>query len=270
MIFQIKVMKKIILFFTALILFLTLTSCKNNDSKLELLESKSMILYVGQTGQFDEGYEYSTTDVEVIQITGNQYHTLKEGSATVTVREGENKIGVYLIAVYGNKSVELINLNLVDAPTNLVNKQVVKLEYTLDPVEANDYDAIVWESLNPDVATIDRYGVVTVLKTGEVTFTLTAINTNVKKEFKFTVLPRETVFELNHAKILGIVGNTEKILDVNVITDYQFDGNVTWFTEDESVVTVAQDGTTSFLKAGSTNVGIKGNINGQELKRVVV
>ena len=65
-----------------------------------------------QTGEFDEGYEYSTTDVEVIEITGNQYRTLKEGSAVVTVREGENKIGVYIIAVNGVETVNLKNINL--------------------------------------------------------------------------------------------------------------------------------------------------------------
>jgi hypothetical protein len=201
-------MKRIILFITTLILFFSLSSCRNNKEVLELLESKSMVLYVGQTGEFDEGYEYSTTDVEVIEITGNQYRTLKEGSAVVTIREGENKIGVYIIAVNGVETVNLKNINLVNEPSHLTNKEKIKLEYSLDPVGANDYDAIVWESLNPDVATIDRFGNVEVLKTGEVTFTLTAINTNIKKEFKFTVLPRETVFELNHAKVLGIVGET--------------------------------------------------------------
>ena len=257
--------KRIILFIAALILFLSLTSCGNKTPELELLESKTFIFEIGQTGTFDEGYEYSTNDVEVIEITGNQYRTLKEGSAVVTVREGENKIGVYVIAVYGTKTVELKDLSLVNGPAHLVNKQVVQLVYELNPVGANDYDAIVWESSNPEVATIDRNGVVTVLNTGEVTFTLTAINTNIKKEFKFTVLPRETVFELNHSKVLGIVGTTENFLDVNVVTDYEYDGNVTWFSEDESIVTVAQDGTTSFIKAGQTNVGITANINGKEV-----
>jgi hypothetical protein len=257
-------MKRIVLFFTALILFLSLTSCRKNEG-IELLDSKSMILYVGQTGTFDEGYEYSTNDVEIIQINGNQYRTLKEGSATVTVREGENKIGVYIIAVYGVETVELKDLKLVNAPSHLENKQKIKLQYELDPVGANDYAAIVWESLNPDVATIDRFGNVEVLKTGEVTFTLSAIDTQIKKEFKFEVLPRETVFKTSHPKLLGIVGETQKILSVNVVTDYSFDGNVTWFTEDSSIVNITQDGTTSFLKPGTTNVGIKGIVNGQEL-----
>ena len=257
-------MKKLILFFTTLILFFTLSSCRKEEP-IELLESESIVMYVGQSGEFNAKYEYSTTDVEVIELIDNTYRTLKEGSAVVTVRDGKNKIGVYLIAVYGNKVVKLEDLKLVDAPSNLVNKQNIRLQYETYPIDANNFDAIVWESLNPEVATIDRYGNVTPLKTGEVTFVLTAVNGNVQKEFKFNVLPRQTVFELSYSKIVGLVGQTEKILDVNVITDYEFDGNVTWFSDDESIVSVTQDGTTSFLKAGQTNVGIKSVINGEDL-----
>lgn len=259
-------MKKIILFITTLILFLSLTSCRNKEVPLELLDSKTMTLYVGETGQFDAGYEYSTNDVEVIELTNNQYRTLKEGSAVVTVREGENKIGVYLISVYGRETVALKDLTLVNAPSHLTNQEKIKLEYVTDPVNANDYDAIVWESSNPEVATIDREGNVNPLKLGEVTFTLTAVNTNIKKEFKFTVDPRETVFKLNYPKMVGIVGNTEKVLDVKVITDFTYDGNVTWFTEDESIVSITQDGTTTFNKAGITKVGIRGVIGGSDVE----
>ena len=258
-------MKKIILFVITLVLFLSSTSCEKQTQQIELLDSKSMVLYVGETGQFDASYEYSTEDVEIIELTGNQYRTLKEGSAVVTVREGESKIGVYLIAVYGKETVALKDLKLVDEPSHLTNLTKTKLEYATDPANANDYDAIVWESLNPEVATIDRDGNVNPLKTGEVTFKLTAVNTNISKEFKFTVNPRETVFEINYPKVVGIEGETEKILSVNVVTDYSFDGTVTWSSEDPSIVTVKQDGTTTFVKPGSTNVVIKGTINGAEV-----
>ena len=258
-------MKKIILFIFTLILFLSSTSCREKEVPLELLDSKSITLYVGETGEFDASYQYSTEDVEVIELTGNQYRTLKEGSAVVTVREGENKIGVYLIAVYGRETVALKDLKLVDEPSHLTRLTQTKLEYATDPVNANDYDAIVWESLNPEVATIDRDGNVMPLTTGEVTFKLTAVNTNISKEFKFTVEPRQTVFKINVPKVLGFAGTTEDILDVEVITDFSFDGSVTWFSEDESVAKVSQTGELTFVKKGTTNVGIKGVIDGKEV-----
>lgn len=273
-------MKKIFSFLIVFVLIFALTSCgekteeeptsneqTNTNTKVEyeMLESKHMVLSVGQTGVFPEGYEYSTTDVDVIELSGNQYRTLKEGSANVIVRQNNNKIGVYVIAVYGTPTVELKDMTLVDGPSHLTVSKVVKLEYQKDPINSNNYEAIIWDSLNPDVATIDRYGNVTPLKMGEVTITLTAINTNVVKEFKFTVLPRETIFEINYSKIVGIAGETEKVLSEEILTDYPFDGNITWFSDDESVVTVTQDGTTTFNEPGTTNVGIKGIINGKQV-----
>ena len=257
-------MKKIIIFLTAFLLFFTLNSCKKKV-EYELLESKSLTLYVGETGQFEDGYEYSTLDTEVIELNNNSYRTLKEGSAVVTVNQGDFKVGVYLIAVYGNKVVELTDLDLANKPANLTKLTPIKLECKTVPEDANNYDAIVWESLNPEVATVDKYGNVNPLTMGEVTIKLTAVNANISKEFKFTVLPRETVFEINHSKIVGICGNTEKVLETVILTDLSFDGNVTWFSENEQIVTVTSDGTTTFVAPGTTNVGIKGTIDGKEV-----
>ena len=141
-------MKRLLLFFAAFILLFSFASCKGKE--VELLESKSLVLAVGETGAFEEGFEYSTTDVEIIELTNNSYRTLKEGSAVVTVRQGENKVGVYIIAVYGTQTINLKDLTLVEQPSNLTVSEIVKLEYKKDPVNANDYDAIIWESSNPE------------------------------------------------------------------------------------------------------------------------
>lgn len=257
-------MKKIILFLTAFILFFTFSSCKEKVD-YELLESKSLTLFVGETGQFEEGYEYSTLDTEVIELNNNQYRTLKEGSAVVTIKQDEYKVGVYLIAVYGNEVIELTDLDIKDKPSSLTKSTPIKLECKTIPENANNYDAIVWESLNPEIATVDKYGNVNPISMGEVKIKLTAVNTNISKEFSFTVLPRETVFEINHSKIIGISGTTEKVLEEVILTDLSFDGNVTWYSENEEVVTVTSDGTTSFIAPGKTNVGISGTIDGKEV-----
>lgn len=257
-------MRKIIVFLTAFLLFFTLNSCKKKV-EYESLESKSLTLYVGETGKFAEGYQYSTLDTEIIELYNNQYRTLKEGSAVVTVNDGDYKIGVYLIAVYGKEVITLQDLEIKDKPANFSKLTPIKLDYKTVPENANNYDAIVWESLNPEVATVDKHGNVNPLTMGEVTIKLTAVNANVSKEFKFNVLPRETVFKTSHSKILGYVGKTEKILETVILTDLSFDGNVTWFSENEEIVTVAQDGTTTFVAPGTANVGIKGTIDGKEV-----
>ena len=257
-------MKKIICFLTMFLLFFTLASC-DEPTEVELLGGETMNFYVGQTGTFADGFTYFTEDSDVLEIIGNQYRTLKEGSAVVTIKEGSSKLGVYLIAVYGSKPIELTALTIVNKPTNLTVASEVKLDYTKTPADANNYEALVWSSSNEEIATIDKNGNITPLKMGEVTFTLSAINTDVKEEITLTVLPRNTIFEINYDRIVGLAGTAESVLKSNVLTDYPFNGEVTWFSENSSIVTVTQDGTTTFLKPGTTNVGIKANINNQEV-----
>lgn len=257
-------MKKIIAFVFVLLLFFTLTSCAENQV-LEPIGGQAMSFYIGQTGQFSNDYSYHTSDTDIIEIDGNTYRTLKEGSAVVTVRDGKTKIGVYLIAVYGSKPIELTTIEIANAPDTLTVAEVIKLEYSKNPVDANNYEALIWKSSDETVATVDKYGVVTPLKMGEVTISLTAINTDIKEEVTFTVLPRDTVFKLNHRKIIGVAGTVEKILEQEVLIDYPFDGNITWFSENEQIVSVSQDGTTTFNNPGDTVIGIKANINKEEV-----
>ena len=179
------------------------------------------------------------------------------------MNQGEYKVGVYLIAVYGQKVVAVTDLEIVDKPASLTKLTPIKLECKTVPENANNYDAITWESLNPEVATVDKHGNVNPLTMGEVTIKVTAVNSNVSKEFKFNVLPRETVFELNHDKIIGYAGKTEKVFDEVILTDLSFDGNVTWFSKNEEIVTVASDGTTTFVAPGTAKVGISGTIDGK-------
>ncbi len=270
-------MKRIFSFLLMFVLFFTLVACNEDNSSdtddkteemiydFETLGGEMMIFYIGQTGEFPEGFTYLTNDTDVIELNGNSYKTLKEGKAVVTIEKDKNKLGVYVIAVYGSKQVELSDLILTNKPNHLTIAEVVKLEYQKDPIDANNYEAIVWSSSDESIATVDKNGNVTPLKMGNVTIYLTAINTNVKKEYNFTVLPRETRFELNFDEMIGICDTTEKVLIPYVLTDFSFDGNITWFTDDSSIVEITQDGTTSFKNPGTTYVGIKGIINSEEV-----
>ena len=265
-------MKKIMSFLLLFVLFFTLVSCNggnpfspSENPSYELLGGQVLTLSIGETGEFPEGFTYSTKNTDVIEITNNSYKTLKEGMAIVTIESNSNQIVVYVIVVYGSKQVTLNDLIVNNVPQHLTIAEVVKLEYQKDPIDANDFETIVWSSSDPSVAKVDKDGTVTPLKMGTVTITLTAINTNVKKDFTFTVLPRDTKFELNFDEMVGICDTEEKVLETNILTDFSFDGNVTWFTENSSIVEVTQDGTTKFVNPGTTYVGIKGIIDNKEV-----
>ena len=82
-------------------------------------ESKIVRLYVGQEGSFENSsYSYSSDNESVLSINGSSYKGLKEGSASVTVKDKSGNVAVYLFTVFGNKPVELEGLTIQNAPAN--------------------------------------------------------------------------------------------------------------------------------------------------------
>lgn len=260
-------MKKVISVLLSFIAVITLLGCTNKSLSVIEGESKIVRLYIGEEGQFNNSeYSYVTDNSSVLQIEGNRYRGLKEGSASVTVKsQNEDEIAVYLFIIFGNKPIELQNLEINDLPVdnNVTVGQVEKLSYSKYPANADKYDAIVWQSSDPSVLSIDRNGNMQANKMGQATLTVSALGTNVKQQVTINVLPRDTVFKINLSKLIGIVGQTEQLLVADVLCDYPITREVAWFTEDESIVRV-NNGELTFVKEGKTNVGINARINEQE------
>jgi len=99
----------------------------------------------------------------------------------------------------------------------------------------------VWESLDPSIATIQNNGLVTGISEGQVRFLFTQVETGCLSDTSDYV----TVNEVPSTVYLGddelCIGETSSISSVGVGT---------WISEDESVATIANDGTILAIDAG--------------------
>ena len=226
-------------------------------------ESKIVRLYVGQEGSFkNSNYSYTSDNESVLSISGINYRGLKEGSASVTVKDKSGNVAVYLFTVFGNKPVELEGLTIQNAPADnsITVGQSLALSYTKEPANADRYDAIVWASSNSDILSVDKKGNIVANGMGQATLSVTALGTDVMQEIVINVLPRDTVFAINYSKIVGIVGETEDLLVANVLSDYPFQKEIEWFTSDKNIVKV-NEGELTFVSEGKATVGISARIN---------
>ncbi len=261
--------KKLSALLLSLICVISLFGC----SEVSVLsgESKIIRLYVGQEGSFENsGYSYQSDDETVLEINGNAYKALKSGSVSVKVTDKKaNAVAVYMFVIFGNKPVELTTLSIQGLPENnsLQVGQSANLSYNKQPIDADAYDAIVWECSNPEFLSVDRNGKITANKMGSATLTLKAIGTNFSESVVINVLPRDTVFALNLNKAIGIVGETENLLKADILCDYPIQREVAWFTSDAETVAV-NNGELTFLKAGKASVGINALINEVEYQAV--
>lgn len=263
--------KKIIALMLSLLCFFVV-GCGGNGQPITAIngESKIIRLYVGQEGQFENSkYSYTSDNESVLSINGNTYKGLKEGSASVTVEDGKGGVAVYLFTVFGNKPVELEGLTIKNLPAgnSITVGESAVLSFEKQPANADKYDAIVWESSDSSILSVDKRGNIVANGMGQATVTITALGTNVKSEVLVNVLPRDTVFKLNYNKVIGILGGAEDLLVADILTDYPVQREVAWFTSDASIVTV-NNGRLTFVKEGTANVGITARINDTEYSAI--
>lgn len=120
-------------------------------------------------------------------------------------------------------------------------------EYTLAPADHTDTFVPTWTSGNTEIATVDENGVVTAVRAGSTTITLTC--GNISKSFNITV----TAVEVSSEAIeLNVGENTT--LSVNALPE----GTVltyVWRSLDESIATV-ENGVVTAVAAGSTKIAV--------------
>lgn len=129
----------------------------------------------------------------------------------------------------------------------------VKLTATISPEDATN-PTITWSSSNESVATVDNEGNVTAVKVGSAMITTTAADgSGVTASCDVTVTAKVvqvTAITLSATEWSGVEGSSVK-LTATVSPDDATNPNVIWSSSDESVATVAEDGTVTAVKAGT-------------------
>lgn len=115
-----------------------------------------------------KGLKWSSSDENVVTVdTSGRIYAKSIGSAVITAECG-GKSARCNITVTNGSNVESIKIN--EKPNKLSVGEKVILDYSIEPEDASDKQ-VIWRSSNPNIASVDEYGVVTVLQDGEVTIT---------------------------------------------------------------------------------------------------
>ena len=142
--------------------------------------------------------------------------------------------------------------------------QYDQVQLTVKKSEALDGE-IVWQSANPDIATVDKNGLVAGLALGETEITATV--GGYSDTCKITVIPQTEV-----ARIVLDKNETQIYtgLSVSVVAYVEYKGTtvdceLTWESADESVATVDENGLITGVKVGATKVTVVGTYQGETI-----
>ena len=217
---------------------------------------------------------YTSNNPEVATVDNNgKITTHSVGTAAITATVAES--------FYGGKhylsSSDRLSLSVgTEIPTTTVFEldgeydsfnvgDVIHTKVTVSPRMYNGN--ITYTSSDPSIATIDRNGVITILKEGVVTFKAKANELN-KGSYKFLASEDELVVDTfkNHVyvdvTVVNIpseihIGDTYK-LNVQV-TPTEYQGSISYSSSNQEVLTIDNNGNLTAIGLGNATITIKAN-----------
>lgn len=133
--------------------------------------------------------------------------------------------------------------------------QSVPMEYTmeLEPAEATR-PQLVWESSDPSVLSVDQNGLVTALKTGKATLTLSGGEASVSCAVTVTVPAESLAFEQESYQVS--MGKT-LVLPLTALPEGANE-SYSWESSDTAIATVGADGTVTGVAPGTVTITVTG------------
>lgn len=198
----------------------------------------------------DLSVEWSSSDEAVATVSATGLVTaLKEGSVIITATSVSNPevSGTYSLTVE-TPVVKATSVTLSETTLETKVGEETQLEAKVLPVDAQ-YKSMVWESSNPEVASVDQTGLVSALRQGEAVITVTVFNedgTSCTASCAVTVRISSGIGAVDgSAAKITVKGNDVTVLGVgesDVVRIFDLTGFMVACEKGECTVTMSQNG----------------------------
>lgn len=144
------------------------------------------------------------------------------------------------------------NVTFTDSRTRMKIGEEYSFTAQTEPLGTSDGE-IVWTSNAPSVATVNNQGLVKAIAKGNAKITATAKDNNIASSVDVNVYQPVTEITLDKKDVTINAGETTKLVSSVLPTDAD-DLSVSWYSSDEDVATVSENGLITAKKAGKTEV----------------
>ena len=224
-------------------IFIMKDSSVCHELSMDLNEQATLVAEVNPSDADNKTVTWISSDEEVATVNNNGVVTaVGKGTATITVKSLENEEIKATCTVTVGVGLDSISLNETEA--TIKNGDNYTFEVTYNPEDTDVNKAISWSSSDPEVATVDDNGKVTVHKctgTATITATLNADNTKTASAV-VTAAHKDDELTLHEAKDATCTekGNTA-YYTCSGCQDYYEDATGSVIIEDKTSVEIAID-----------------------------
>ena len=198
---------------------------------IEKGETKKLNVNIYPKNATNKNLIYSCSNKKVATVDNNgNIKAIRSGNATITVKAEENDVQSQIEITVYSKVTDIL-LNQTDVYMEIGdNFQIVSEVY---PEDAND-KTILYESMNPEIATVDNYGIITAIKEGETTIiaisnesqdVYASCKVNVVRKIEANEILFDESLSVNNLEVSGIDYNENTVSDIilKVTTDLEIE-----------------------------------------------
>ena len=236
----------------------------NKTEIKDLLKGKTEKLevsFVPNNTEDSREVRWTSSDPSVATVDANgTVKALKEGEAVITAETvaGGHKATCTVTV----KEIHLTDVMLdeIKNPSELSKGEKHQIRIGLNPGNTTDDITYTFVSSDEKVVSVDKGGMITALKAGKATITVTVKTAGFEKELTYELTVKE--IPLESISIKGDVTSLEegKTTKLNVVfnpTNTTDDKTVVWSSSDTKVATVDANGVVKAVKAGNVKITAK-------------
>lgn len=224
-------------------------------------------LRVDADGYWEVSLDNGTSWQSVLDVNGQKVKA-RATTADLQITEDEERVtivynGKTFVLPKAPKAVPATGIRLTKVSAELNEGETLELFYKLEPSDATT-QGVVWASDNTDVATVDEDGLVTAVKAGTATIT---VSVKGQREIKATctiTVKSSTIavtkLTLSQSSAEVSVGKTLTLTCTIEPTDAT-NKELIWSSSDETIATVDAQGVVTGVKAGPVTITVASESN---------
>ena len=224
-------------------------------------------LRVDADGNWEVSLDNGTSWQSVLDVNGQKVKA-KATTADLQITEDEESVtivynGKTFVLPKAPKAVPATGIRLTKVSAVMNEGETLELFYKLEPSDATT-QGVEWASDNTDVATVDEAGLVTAVKAGTATITVSVKGQpGIKATCTITVKSSDiavTKLTLSESSAEVSVGKT-LTLSCTIEPTNATNKELVWSTSDETIATVDAQGVVTGVKAGKVTITVASKSN---------
>ncbi len=258
-------------YFLLVLLLISLSSCGDNFQEIGLgtitIDKKELTVMVGDKETIKAtitpndatnkkiSWSSSNTDVATVNVKG-EVLGIKEGEAVISVTTDDGRKTASCKVIVTTKIYYVASITLNAETLTMYEDENLILEANILPENASNKN-IIWTSDNEAVATVNESGVVHSIKEGAAIITATTEDGGKVASCSITVIRFGKVIGVTLDQIeLSLLPGEKKTLIATVLPEEAVNKNITWFSDNESVAIVDENGVITGVSAGEAIITV--------------